>query len=257
MSKVAEQIASGRFDQQVAEDRTDELGVLAAGINRMASRLSGFVYGQKRFLGDIAHELCAPIARIQFALGILEHRTEPGTVDDLQEEVRQMSGLVVELLSFSKAGMQPASRPLVSVDIAGIVKETVTREGAAVEMTVEHGLKAMADPESLSRAIANLVRNAVRYAGESGPIEVAARSESGEVAITVADRGPGIPEEEVDRVFTPFYRVETSRDRKSGGVGLGLSIVKTCVEACKGTVRCRNRVPSGLEVEIRLRLTLI
>jgi two-component system sensor histidine kinase CpxA len=252
MSKVTGQIAEGHFDHQLPEERRDELGVLAAGINRMASRLSGFVHGQKRFLGDIAHELCAPIARIQFALGILEHRTEQGTVDDLQEEVRQMSSLVAELLSFSKAGMQQGGRALVGVDIGHIVREAVARENAEVEVAIEDGLMAMADPESLLRAIANLLRNAERYAGQAGPITVAARRDAGQVAVTVADHGPGLPEEEVDRVFTPFYRVETSRNRASGGVGLGLSIVRNCVEACQGTVRCRNRVPSGLEVEIRL-----
>jgi two-component system sensor histidine kinase CpxA len=256
MSKVTEQIAEGRFDHQLPEDRADELGALAAGINRMASRLSGFVYGQKRFLGDIAHELCAPIARIQFALGILEHRTEPGTVDDLQDEVRQMSSLVAELLSFSKAGMQQNARALVGVNVAQIVSQAVARENAEVEVAVEDGLMAMADPESLSRAIANLLRNAMRYAGQAGPVVVTARRDAGEIAITVADHGPGLPEEEVDRVFTPFYRVETSRNRASGGVGLGLSIVNNCVEACKGTVRCRNRVPRGLEVEIRLHSSL-
>ncbi len=252
MSKVTEQIAEGRFDHALPENRGDELGVLASGINRMAGRLSGFVFGQKRFLGDIAHELCAPIARIQFALGVLEHRTEPGTVDDLQEEVRQMSSLVSELLSFSKAGMQQTARPLVSVDIARIVAEALSREGVKAEIAIDNGLTAMADAESLSRAIANLLRNAVRYAGEAGPVALTAHREGQEVSIKVTDHGPGLPEEEVERVFTPFYRVETSRSRESGGVGLGLSIVKNCVEACKGSVRCRNRVPSGLEVEIRL-----
>jgi two-component system sensor histidine kinase CpxA len=252
MSKVTEHIAEGRFDQHLPENRRDELGALAAGINRMAARLSGFVYGQKRFLGDIAHELCAPIARIQFALGILEHRTPPGTVDDLQDEVRQMSSLVAELLSFSKAGMQQEPRALVAVDVARVVRDAVARENAAVAMSIDGELTAMADPEYLSRAIANLIRNAVRYAGEAGPVLVSARRQDEEVVISVADRGPGLPEEEVDRVFTPFYRVETSRNRASGGVGLGLSIVKNCVEACKGTVTCRNLVPSGLEVEIRL-----
>jgi two-component system sensor histidine kinase CpxA len=252
MSKVTGDIAEGRFDHQLPDSRRDELGVLAAGINRMASRLSGFVYGQKRFLGDIAHELCAPIARIQFALGILEHRTEPGTVDDLQDEVRQMSSLVAELLSFSKTGMQLSARPLVSVNVARIVNEAVAREGVQAEIAIDEGLTAMAAPESLSRAIANLLRNAVRYAGQEGPVALTGRREGSEISITVADHGPGLPEEEVDRVFTPFYRVETSRDRASGGVGLGLAIVKNCVEACKGTVRCRNRVPSGLAVEIRL-----
>jgi two-component system sensor histidine kinase CpxA len=252
MSKVTGQIAEGHFDHQLPETRRDELGVLATGINRMASRLSGFVYGQKRFLGDIAHELCAPIARIQFALGVLEHRTEPGTVDDLQDEVRQMSSLVAELLSFSKAGMRQNAKALVSVNVARIVREAAAQENAKVEMTIDEDLMAMADAESLSRAIANLLRNAIRYAGQAGPVAVAARREANQVAITVSDHGPGLPEDEVERVFTPFYRVETSRNRASGGVGLGLSIVRSCVEACKGTVRCRNRVPTGLEVEIRL-----
>jgi two-component system sensor histidine kinase CpxA len=257
MSRATEQIAEGHFDDKLPELRRDELGVLAAGINRMASRLSGFVFGQKRFLGDIAHELCAPIARIQFALGILEHRTEPGTVDDLQDEVRQMSSLVAELLSFSKSGMQQSVKPLVSVNIASIVDEAVGRENAEVDISVEDGLTAMADPESLSRAIANLIRNAVRYAGQAGPVAVTAKRQDSEIAITVVDHGPGLPEDEVDRVFAPFYRVETSRNRALGGVGLGLAIVKNCVEACKGTVRCRNRVPTGLEVEIRLQPTIL
>jgi two-component system sensor histidine kinase CpxA len=210
------------------------------------------VHGQKRFLGDIAHELCAPIARIQFALGILEHRTEEETVSDLREEVQQMSDLVAELLSFSKAGMQVNTRPLVKTDVARIVNDAVTRENVQVQIEVEDGLTAMADPESLLRAVSNIVRNAVRYAGDAGPVNLTARREEDRVLLTVADQGPGLPEEEVERVFTPFYRVETSRNRDSGGVGLGLAIVKNCVEACKGTVRCRNRVPTGLEVEIRL-----
>jgi len=97
---------------------------------------------------------------------------------------------------------------------------------------------AMADPES--------------FAGQAGSISVTAGRDDTQVTIRVADHGPGLPKEEVDHVFTPFYRVEASRDRASGGVGLGLSIVKNCVETCKGTARCRNRVSSGLEVEIRL-----
>jgi two-component system, OmpR family, sensor histidine kinase CpxA len=252
MSRVTAHIAEGQFDQQLPEDRRDELGVLASGINQMSRRLSGFVNGQKRFLGDIAHELCAPIARIQFALGILEHRAEDGTVDDLREEVRQMSSLVAELLSFSKAGMQPDARPLVAVNLTGVVRQAAAKEGGPVNSTVEENLMVMADPESLLRAISNLLRNAIRYAGEAGPATVSAWRDGDQVTMVVADRGPGLPEDEIDRVFMPFYRVETSRNRASGGVGLGLAIVKNCVEACKGTVRCRNRVPSGLEFEIRL-----
>ena len=113
--------------------------------------------------------------------------------------------------------------------------------------------RVLAHPEGLFRALSNLVRNAVRYAGADGPIRISARRESGEVLLTVADEGPGLPEDILDRVFTPFYRPGTSRSRDSGGAGLGLAIVKTCVESSAGTVSCRNRHLKGLEVTVRLR----
>jgi two-component system, OmpR family, sensor histidine kinase CpxA len=111
----------------------------------------------------------------------------------------------------------------------------------------------LADPDYLFRALSNLLRNAIRYAGSAGPIAISSEEASGEIVITVADRGPGVPEPELDKIFTPFYRQELSRTRETGGAGLGLAIVKSCIESCKGTVCCRNRLPSGLEVEIRLR----
>ena len=258
ITRVTGQIAEGGFEEQLPEKRRDELGLLAAAINRMASRLSGFVTGQKRFLGDIAHELCSPIARIQFALGILEQRAEEGqreSVEDLREEVRQMSSLVAELLQFSKAGLRHDERPLVPVLLSQVVEQALIREnkeGVKIDFIGDGNLHALADPESLLRALSNLIRNAIRYAGDAGPITIATRRERSEAVIVVGDSGPGLPDDQLERVFTPFYRPEASRNRALGGVGLGLAIVKSCVEACKGTVQCRNRIPKGLEVEIRL-----
>jgi two-component system sensor histidine kinase CpxA len=262
VTRATEQIAQGNFDhQQLPEDRSDELGQLSGAINRMAARLSGFVLGQKRFLGDIAHELCAPIARIQFGLGILEQRAQDNdqraAVEDVQEEMRQMSNLVSELLSFSKAGMEAKHKPLQTVDANAIARQAIAREAAdnpAVRLQTGEPVMAMADPDYLVRALANLVRNAVRYAGEAGPITVSVRRENQDAVVTVADSGPGLPPDELERVFTPFYRLEASRNREAGGAGLGLAIVKSCVEACGGRVECRNRKPTGLEVEIRLRV---
>jgi two-component system sensor histidine kinase CpxA len=258
VTRATEQIAEGRFDQQLPEDRGDELGQLSVAINRMAARLSGFVSGQKRFLGDIAHELCAPIARIQFGIGILEQRapeSQRGAVEDVQEEMRQMSSLVAELLSFSKAGMDSKDKPLAAVDVGEAARQAVAREapeGASVEVLIHEPMLAMADANYLLRSLSNLVRNAVRYAGDAGPITISTRRENTDIVILVADSGPGLPEDELAQVFTPFYRLEASRNRSMGGAGLGLAIVKSCVEACRGRVSCRNRLPSGLEVEIRL-----
>ena len=251
-------IAQGRFETKLSVNRRDELGQLSQAINDMAERLAGFVRGQRRFLGDIAHELCSPIARIQVALGVLEQRTEDNQkayVLGVQEEVEHMSGLINELLSFSKAGMNASSIPLSRLNVVDTVRQVLQREAGAeahIETHIDAQLEAMANPDYLFRSLANIIRNAVRYAGDAGPIVVSASEKGGMVAITVADNGPGIPAAELEEVFKPFYRPELARQRETGGVGLGLAIVKTCVEACGGIVQCRNRSPKGLEVEIRL-----
>jgi len=255
-------IAQGDFENHLPENRRDEIGQLSVSINSMAERLSGFVTGQKRFLGDIAHELSAPIARIQFALGILEQRAgddQREAVEDLHEEITQMSGLVGELLSFSKAGLDATSAALVATEITPLAEQAATREasgGAQITVAIPQPVSAIAEPNLLLRALSNLLRNAVRYAGADGPITISARQDSDSILIKVSDSGPGLPPEELDRVFTPFYRLDASRNRDTGGAGLGLAIVKSCVEASGGTVQCRNREPHGLEVEIRLKAAI-
>jgi two-component system sensor histidine kinase CpxA len=137
-----------------------------------------------------------------------------------------------------------------------IIRQAAAREsagGAQMVVTESEPVIAMAEPNLLLRAVSNLVRNAVRYASAEGPITISARREHDEVIVTVADSGPGLPTEELDRVFAPFYRPDTSRTRDTGGAGLGLAIVKSCIEASGGTVQCRNREPHGLKAEIRLK----
>jgi two-component system sensor histidine kinase CpxA len=257
MTRATEQIAEGRFEVRTQVQRQDELGSLSDAIDRMAVRLSGFVAGQKRFLGDIAHELCSPIARIQVALGILEQRADEKQkiyLNDLREEVEQMTNLVNELLSFSKASLGGAALKLKPVLLRTVVEKAVTRECAGSEIKVEvpEDLQVMAEPELLLRAIGNILRNAMRYAAAAGPITISAVRDGSQVNLSIEDCGPGIPETALAQVFDPFYRVDTSRDRETGGVGLGLSIVKTCIESCGGTVRCENREPNGLRVVAQL-----
>jgi two-component system sensor histidine kinase CpxA len=258
MTAATAQIAEGRFDVSLPVKRRDELGALSHSINRMSERLASYVHGQKRFLGDIAHELCTPVARIQMALGILRQKAADDSrpyVEDLEEEIEHMSSLVNELLSFSKAEIHDTARELTPVNVADTVKIVLEREGSgaiSIESKCPDNLFVLAQPEYLFRSIANLVRNAIRYAAPGGPIEIAALPAGPEVLITVSDHGPGVPEADLENILKPFYRPEFARQRETGGTGLGLAIVKSCVEACGGVVRCRNRQPHGLQVEIRL-----
>ncbi len=260
MTGATEKIAEGRFEVRTQVRRRDELGALSGAIDRMAGRLAGLVTGQKRFLGDIAHELCSPIARIQVALGILEQHadeSQKARLQDLREEVEQMSGLVNELLSFSRAALGKANIKLQPVQVRAVVEKAAAREcgpdtGATVSIAIPEELQAVAEPELLLRAVANVLRNAIRYAAAAGPIQVSAARENEMIVLRVEDCGPGIPEAALPQLFDPFYRVDSSRTRDTGGAGLGLSIVKTCVESCGGTVGCENRQPSGLRVILRL-----
>jgi len=254
MTDATAQVAEGRFDIRVPATRRDELGLLAASINQMAERLSGFVNGQKRFLGDIAHELCSPLARAQVALGIMEQQMSPGSLVDLREEVQQMSSLVNELLSFSKASLASGRIKLEPVSLRSILDRAIERENlaTAVQTSVADELSVLADPDLLCRAVSNILRNAVKYAGHAGPVEAATERKGGDVILTISDAGSGVPEEALPQIFDPFYRVDVSRTRETGGAGLGLAIVKTCVESCGGRVTCHNRQPHGLAVVITL-----
>jgi two-component system sensor histidine kinase CpxA len=254
---VAGQIAEGHFDVQTGIHRRDEIGQLNDAIQRMATQLSGFVNGQRRFLGDIAHELCAPLARTRVALGVLEERAEPAHkqyVETVHEEVEHMSGLVNELLQFSKAALASPEAAREPISIADLAARVIEREAGHDNARLLAGgeLKVLAQPDGIFRAVSNLVRNSLRYAGSDGPITISAKADGDLVLISVIDQGPGLPPDALDRVFTPFYRLDDSRARESGGVGLGLAMVKSLVESSGGTVSCRNLEPKGLEVTISL-----
>lgn len=258
ISAASRQISEGRFDVRVTDERRDELGQLGETINHMAARLEGLVTGQKRFLGDIAHELCSPLARLRVALGIIEQRADESQqkyVTAAAEKAEHMATLVNELLSFSKASLGVNAAKLGVVVVGDVWQKAVQREateGVTIHLAGGGDLRVVAEPELLTRAVANLLRNAINYAGQSGPITLRAAREQDDVCVSVADCGPGVAEAELERIFDPFYRLDASRDRATGGVGLGLAIVKTCVESCRGTVTARNRKPAGLEVLIRL-----
>lgn len=258
--KATGRIAEGDFAVDVPDaSRGDELGDLGRSVGAMAQRLETLVTGQKRFLGDIAHELCSPISRLQAAVGILEEgggteETQRRYLRKVANEVQQMSALVNELLSFSKASLR-REVALVPVDLGSLVQEVLDREelgDAQIRVAIPDGLEVKADPELLGRATGNLIRNAVRYAGDSGSIEISAERSNGHILLRVSDSGPGVPEKVLARLFDPFFRPDASRARESGGAGLGLAIVKTCVEACGGTVSATLREPHGLEVTMTL-----
>ncbi len=176
----------------------------------------------------------------------------------IQKEADRLSALVGELLQVTRAEGDPSQRKLEPVQLDSLVTDVVEdsrieadARGVKVELTVPTGIKLSGDEELLRRAVENVVRNAIRYAPVGTAVEVAVKDMPGRAVVRVRDYGPGVPADALPRLFDPFYRVDTDRNRISGGVGLGLAIARRAVELHKGSVQATNANP-GLLVEIDL-----
>jgi len=209
MTSATAQIAQGHFEIALPTTRGDELGQLSISINRMAQRLSDFVQGQRRFLSDIAHELCSPIARMQVALGILHHRASEDTigyVSDVAEEATHVSGLISELLSFSKAEIGTTQTQFTPVNVAEVSRRVVEREGsneATVEIEIDPELEVIAQPECLLARKSGSQRNPL-YASGSGPISVSAAMPQRLYRFTCRTAVPGFQKASSRMCSSPF-----------------------------------------------------
>ena len=252
-NEASKRIAAGQFDVRLPDQRGDELGELAASVNTMAAQLGDYMTQQRRITADVAHELCSPIARMQMALGVVEQRSTPDQATYLQKldrELQHMAKLVEEVLAFTKAETIPDRETPEAIDLRELLPNILAREAPENGVKLEIGdIKLHSLRNALDRAIGNVCRNAIRYAKD---IEITAKAENGRVNIEIADRGPGVPEDAVSRLFEPFFRPEAARGRSTGGSGLGLAITKRCIEACGGTVTAQNREGGGLSVQIEI-----
>jgi two-component system sensor histidine kinase CpxA len=259
MEKAAKAIAGGDFNTQVPVERDDELGRLAHSINTLALQFKERLESRRRFVGDIAHELGSPLARMQWALDILEKQipeTQRAGVHNLKEEVNHMVNLIQELLNLNKSisSTRYAHEPLC---IATLLHDAAKQEDIPqhmLETTLLTPMTVEANAHLLKRAVSNVLRNCIRYAPYSGPIRVHTEKSAAHATLHITDGGPGVPPEMIPRLGEPFFRTDAHRSRKTGGTGLGLSIVKRCVEACNGTLQITNATPTGLRVSITLRL---
>jgi len=252
---ATEGIAAGQFDVALPSRGNDELGCLGQSIQAMAARLDHLISGQKRFLGDAAHELCAPLARLRTGLGIIEMNlgeSEQGHLAAIDAEAGELAALIEEILAFSRARNRPA-RPR-SLLLDQLVREVAARETAHLNITfdIPPQLHVTADPALLARAVANILRNSGIHAGPAANVSITATATPDAATLILADDGPGVAPEELPRLFEPFYRPDRSRSRDTGGSGLGLAIVRTAIEACGGTASAYLPANGGLAVALTL-----
>ena len=259
LQRAVERFGRGDLSARAKTRRRDELGDLGRTFDRMADRIQTLVDAERRLLLDISHELRSPLARLRVAVELArspENREQH--LDRIDREAERLNSLVGGLLQVTRAEGDPASLRREPVRLDRLLEELVAdsalearARGSDVRLAGAQPVTVQGDAELLRRAIENVIRNAIRHAPEGTAVEASLEAAHGRAAVRIRDYGPGVPEEALPRIFDAFYRVETDRDRASGGAGLGLSIARRAVELHKGVIRARNAQP-GLLVEIDL-----
>lgn len=257
MEAIAQRLGAGDLATPVAVHRRDEFGALERAFESMRVELAQALAQRERLLTDVSHEIRGPLARMMLALPLLRKDGAPRSVTEVfEQEVRTVDELVGDVLALARGGFQDrmAWSHQDLAQLAGqIVAERATSAAQrGVALTAELAPAPLAgDAKLLLRAIGNLVDNALKYTPPGGQVAVSTGPDAGGAWLRVADTGEGIPPEHLARIFEPFYRPDTSRSRETGGVGLGLSIVKRVAQSHGGTVTLASP-GSGTVAELRL-----
>jgi two-component system sensor histidine kinase CpxA len=262
--QATNKLASGDLATRIADKlgrRRDELGDLARDFNVMADRIESLVTSQQRLSRDVSHELRSPLARMNVALEIAKKKSNDETkpvLHRIENEAFRLNEMISRILTLSKleSGSDDFERARINLkelveDVAEDAAFEAEAKGKSVNVVKNDDCRVMGSETLIRSAVENVLRNAVRYTAEGTSVDVALASKNGKAVVTITDHGGGVPDAELTNLFRPFYRVSESRERATGGIGLGLAIAQQAVKAHKGTIAAANR-NGGLAVEIVL-----
>ncbi|HUY84399.1 MAG TPA: ATP-binding protein [Steroidobacteraceae bacterium] len=264
MQAGARALASDNLEVRVSvglDGRRDELAVLAREFDAMADQLRATRAARTRLLRDISHELRSPLARMRVAVALARRSlADPSRhIDRMEREIERLDDMIGQVLKLARLQGEAPRLDLEPVELGELLAEIVrdanfeaAAKRCAVRLAAAEPLAVAANRELLRSAIENVLRNAVRYSPENGIVDVDVRALDGRARISIRDHGPGVPAADLQRIFEPFYRVAESRDRDSGGEGIGLAITAQVLKAHGGGALARNRADGGLEVLLDL-----
>ena len=266
IKKATTSLGQGDFSTRVkgVSQLSGELGQLANSFNTMAEQLQQTQSAQRRLLGDVSHELRSPMTRLQMALGLAQQKstTEQAREQYLhrcQKEITRLDQMIENVLVLSRLENTIQTAESQQVNLNKLVQDIIIDEqfvadekSINIEMNFSDEICMLADQNLLASAISNVLTNAVKYSPEESIINVSLSINKHNVNLIISDSGNGVPEEALEQLFTPFYRVNLARDRNTGGTGLGLAIAKQAIIAHQGKIFAKNNSTKGLSVIIQL-----
>jgi|TARA_B110001469_G_scaffold32332_1_gene32861 two-component system sensor histidine kinase CpxA len=269
LKQATDSFARGNLDTRLTNlvgARKDEIGEVGLAFNHMAERISLLVSNQQRLFRDISHELRTPLARQQIAIELLARKmpeTEHQSLHRIEREIDRMNALIDQVLSLLRLEQQGQSPVDETYDLGALLQKLT--QDAQFEAQSKHQVLLQqpphivltGQPELVSRAVENILRNAIRYTSADGRVFLQVEKRKDNVVIRIEDEGEGVPDDALKRLFEPFYRVETSRNQQSGGYGVGMAIADQAIRAQGGTIEASNRSTGGLRVDINLPNTLV
>ncbi len=247
LANAADELGRDMHRLPLAEDGPAEVRRAAAAFNTMQARLQVYLREREQMLAAVSHDLRTPITRLRLRAELIENEALRSKFTHDLVEMEAMTSAALDFLRGARA-----DEPVQPVDVMALLESLqadMEEAGRSVDVQGQMLRPYPARPLALKRCLANLIENAVKY-GERATVTV--EDTAAQLRITIADQGPGIPEEQLERVFEPFYRVEGSRSRDTGGVGLGLSVARDIARAHGGELRLRNRAGGGLEAILAL-----
>lgn len=246
VSRAADNLGRGEDVAEIPLTGPTEVRDLARSFNRMQARLTRFVSERTRMLAALGHDLRTPLTNMRIRAEMVD---DDETRDSIVASVEEMQGMVEATLTFAR-GLVGTEEPEL-VDLRHYLDDLCIAMPETVALLGPEGCELRLRPNAMRRALRNLVENALRY-GDVARLDW--HVASGELVLTVDDDGPGIPEDQLDKVFDPFFRLERSRSLETGGHGLGLSIARTIIQSHGGEVSLANRPEGGLRATVRLPL---
>jgi len=248
------QVSSGNLDYRMPVKRLDEFGMLAEAFNSMTGRISDMLRAREQLLLDVSHELRSPITRMKVAL---EFMPEAAAKQGLQADIHDMEAMISEIVETQRLGSPYGRLNREKTDLGELVREVVAerahRSSAIMFENEQPAVTVMVDRLRMRTVLKNVVDNALKYSDAgSEPVRIAVFRKQPHIVVQVRDAGRGIPAEDLPHVFEPFYRVDKSRNRHTGGYGLGLSICRTIMEAHKGRIVIESEPGRGTTVSLLL-----